>query len=66
VQGTVILLVTVRKDGSVKVEKVTQGLGYGLNEASVAAVETWKFVPAKKDGQPVDVMTSLKIAFSLR
>ncbi len=60
------MLATVREDGTVKVDNVTKGLGYGLDEAAVAAVEQWKFIPGKKDGKPVSVMTSILVNFSLR
>jgi TonB family protein len=66
VQGTVELSASVREDGTVKVESVVKGLGYGLDEAATAAVEQWKFVPGKKDGQPVAVMTNILINFGLK
>jgi TonB family protein len=66
IQGTVELSVTVREDGTVKVERVVRGLGYGLDEAATAAVEQWKFIPGKKDGQPVAVTTNVLIHFSLK
>ena len=66
VQGTVELRATVREDGTVKVDNITKGLGYGLDEAAVAAVEQWKFDPGKKDGKPVSVMTSILVNFALK
>ena len=66
VQGTVELRSTVREDGTVKVESVVRGLGYGLDEAAIAAVEKWKFIPAKRDGKPVNATIGLLVNFSLR
>jgi len=66
IQGTVELRSTVREDGTVKVESVVRGLGYGLDEAAIAAVEKWKFIPAKKDGKPVSATIGLLVNFSLR
>lgn len=66
IQGTIELVATVREDGTVKFERITQSLGYGLDEASAAAVEQWKFVPGKKNGQPVAVSTTLRFHFSLK
>jgi protein TonB len=60
------LSVTVREDGTAKVERVVRGLGYGLDEAATAAVEKWKFIPGKKDGQPVAVTTNVLISFGLK
>jgi len=66
IRGTVIVSVTVREDGTVKVERVVQSLGFGLDEASTAAVEQWKFIPGKKDGQPVAVTVSISMHFGLK
>jgi protein TonB len=66
IQGMVELSVTVREDGTAKVERVVRGLGYGLDEAATAAVEKWKFIPGKKDGQPVAVTTNVLISFGLK
>jgi TonB family protein len=66
IQGTVILSATVQVDGSVKVEGIVQSLGFGLDEASTAALEQWKFIPGKKDGQPVAVTTNVQFHFGLK
>jgi protein TonB len=66
VTGTVELVATVREDGSAKFERITKSLGFGLDEASAAAVEQWKFIPAKKDGKPVAVLTTLQFHFGLK
>lgn len=65
-QGTVELVATVREDGTVKVERVTKSIGYGLDESAAAAVEKWRFRPGTKDGQPVAVTTTINVSFSLR
>lgn len=66
VQGTIEILATVHENGTVTVDKVTKGLGYGLDEAATAAVEQWRFRPGMKDGKPVTVMTTILVNFSLR
>lgn len=66
VQGTVELLALVLEDGTVKVRSVRKSLGYGLDEAAIAAVEQWKFIPGKKDGKPVSVMTGILVNFALK
>ena len=65
IQGTVIIDVIVRADGTGKVNKVVQGLGYGLDEKAVEAFESWRFEPGKKDGKPVDVQLQVVINFHL-
>jgi TonB family protein len=66
VQGTVELLATIREDGTVYDVRVRKGLGYGLDQAALAAVEQWKFIPAKKDGKPVSALVGLLVNFALK
>jgi periplasmic protein TonB len=65
-QGTVVLEAIVRRDGSVEILGVAKGLGYGLDENAIAALNQWKFNPGKKDGQAVDVRLSIEVNFTLR
>lgn len=65
-QGTVVLAIIVRKDGTVSVQEVTKKLGFGLDQKAIDAVKRWKFIPAKKDGNPVDVFVSVEVNFTLR
>ena len=65
IQGTVVLDVIVRKDGTGKVQKVVQGLGYGLDEKAIEAFEKWTFTPGTIDGKPVDVRLLVTINFHL-
>ena len=65
IQGTVVLAVIVRKDGTGKVQKVEQSLGYGLDEKAIEAFEKWTFTPGTIDGKPVDVQLLVTINFHL-
>jgi TonB family protein len=66
IQGTVALLCIVKPDGTVTVESVQQGLGYGLDESARWAVEQWQFIPGKKDGMPVQTSVTILVNFSLK
>jgi TonB family protein len=66
VQGAVVLLVVVTKEGDVADVKVKCGPGHGLDENAVKAVRKWRFEPATKDGKPVAVQVSLEVDFHLR
>jgi TonB family protein len=66
VTGQVDLIVTIRTDGSAQIEKVRNGLGYGLDEKAREAVEKWIFTPGQKDGVPVTTMIEITVTFSLR
>jgi TonB family protein len=64
-QGTVILWMVIGSDGRVHEAKVVRSLGLGLDEKALEAVKTWKFEPAKKDGQAVSVQLNVEVNFRL-
>jgi TonB family protein len=66
VEGEVVMEVVVRADGSVGQVRVLQGLGSGLNERAADAVRQWRFAPARRFGQPVDVLVEVAVEFRLR
>jgi len=66
ITGEVVLEVVVQRDGSVRVGRVIQGLGSGLDERAIDAVRQWRFSPARRLGQPVDVIVEVAVEFRLR
>jgi len=66
VQGTVELVIIVLTDGSARLERVVNSLGYGLDQRAIEAVTRWKFRPGKKDGVPVVTRIGVAVNFSLR
>ena len=64
-QGTVVLWCVIGPDGRVHEVRVQRSLGLGLDEKAIDAVRTWKFDPAKKDGQPVAVQINVEVNFRL-
>src|SRR5579864_6236220 len=64
-QGTVVLWVVIGPDGRVHDLKVQRSLGLGLDEKALEAVRTWKFDPARKDGQAVAVQLNIEVNFHL-
>ena len=64
-QGTVVLYVEVGTDGRTHNIRIQRSLGLGLDEKAVEAVRTWKFEPARKDGQPVTVGVNIEVNFRL-
>lgn len=65
VEGEVLLEVVFTATGQVRVQRVVQGLGHGLDESAVRAAEKIQFKPALKDGQPADFPAVLHIVFQL-
>ena len=66
VEGEVVLEIVVRRDGSVSDVKLLNGLPHGLNERAIAAVRQWRFAPATRLGQAVDVIVEVAVEFKLR
>lgn len=65
IEGEVLLQVVFTASGDVKVQRVVQGLGYGLEESAQAAARQIRFKPAQQDGQAVDSTAIVHIVFQL-
>ncbi len=65
IEGTVVVEAIVNKQGLVEQAKVARGLGWGLDEAAVNAIQQWRFDPATLGGEPVDVFYLLRVNFSV-
>jgi TonB family protein len=63
--GTVQLSVVVDTDGTVKNVQVIRGLGLGLDEQAVDAIESWRFKPGTQAGTPVAVQATIEVHFKL-
>jgi TonB family protein len=65
VTGTVIVEAIIDENGDVTSARVLKGLPMGLDQASLDAVRTWKFKPARIEGRPVKVYYSLTVSFQI-
>lgn len=65
-EGKVIVEAIVDENGDVTEAKVVKGLGGGLNEAALQAVQMTKFSPGLQRGKPVRVRINIPIKFVLR
>ena len=64
-EGTCILTLIVEADGRARDFHVVVGLGYGLDEKAVAAVQKWKFEPAMREGKTVPAKGAVEVDFHL-
>ncbi len=64
-QGTVVLLIEVWPDGRAHNIRLQHGLGLGLDERAVQAVEKWRFRPGAKDGALVRTGARVQVFFRL-
>jgi TonB family protein len=65
IEGEVSLQVVFLASGEVKVERVVQGLGYGLDESAENAARQIRFKPATANGQAVDSTAIVHITFQV-
>ncbi|HEX5325094.1 MAG TPA: energy transducer TonB [Acetobacteraceae bacterium] len=65
-QGVVVLVVHVSPAGLPSAVEVAQSSGFLLlDQAARKAVETWHFLPAVRDGQPIAAEMPLRVRFEL-
>ena len=64
-EGEVLLQILLTADGRIHVQRVVRGLGFGLDEAAVAAANKIRFKPAQRSGQPVDSTAIVHVVFQL-
>jgi len=66
IEGIVELECVVEKDGRIEEVTVTKSLDEGLDQQAIKAVRQWRFEPGRKDKQPVRVLITLEMTFTLR
>lgn len=68
IQGTVWVECVVRPDGSVGDAHVIRSLDstFGLDEAALTAARQWRFRPGTRMGEPVSVLITIELTFTLR
>jgi protein TonB len=67
-QGVVVLNCVVRPDGKCSDIRVTKSLDsvLGLDQQAIASAREWQFRPGMRMGQPVPVLVTLEIGFTIR
>jgi protein TonB len=68
VQGTVLLECVVLPDGTVGPVEVVRSLdsSFGLDQEAVKAAKLWRFRPGSRFGEPVAVLVTIELTFTLR
>jgi protein TonB len=63
--GNVVVSLIVDANGNPKNVHVLRGVGMGLDEKAVAAVQQYKFKPALQNGKPVAVYLNVEVNFQI-
>ena len=68
IQGTAVLDCVVTAEGGVGECQIVRSLdsSFGLDQKAVEAARQWRFVPGKRLGQPVPVLVTIELTFTLR
>ncbi len=68
IQGEVIIEAVVLPDGTVGDVKVVRSLdkNFGLDEEALKAAKQWRFRPGTRFGEPVAVLVTIALTFTLR
>jgi TonB family protein len=66
VEGEVILYAIIRKDGTVDSIQLVHGIDTHLDTNAMEALAQWKFQPAEKRGEPIDLEAVVHIPFRSR
>jgi protein TonB len=68
IQGKVLLEVVVMPDGRAGDIRVVRSLDrtFGLDEEAIKAMRQWRFRPGSRQGQPVPVVVTVEMEFTLR
>jgi periplasmic protein TonB len=68
IQGSVLLECVVLPDGTAGNMRVVRSLDstFGLDQEAMKAARQWQFAPGTRFGQPVPVLVTIEIAFTLR
>ena len=64
-EGTVKLQVTIGTDGIPKNIVALTKLGFGFEDAAIAALKKWRFIPGKKKGKDAEMTVNIPFQFKL-
>lgn len=65
VAGNVLVYLWVGADGKPSHVRVARGIGMGLDQKAVEAVQQWRFKPAMENGKPVTVELNIEVNFQI-
>jgi TonB family protein len=64
-EGTVVLLVTIDREGNTSNIRVIRPAPFGLNAQAISAASHWKLIPARRNGLPYEAQMQVNMIFKL-
>jgi TonB family protein len=64
-QGTVVIYAVIGTDGLAHDMRVIKGLGLGLDDKAIEAIQRWHFRPGTRNGETVNVAATIEVNFRL-
>lgn len=65
IEGTVMITLTVEKDGTASGVRVIQGVRADLDQSALTFIKRTRFTPAEANGQPVAITVTVPVRFKL-
>ena len=66
ISGEVFMEAVVDETGRVQSVRVTRSVRPDLDDSAVATLKTWRFDPARKDGQAMAAQVTITLTFNVR
>jgi TonB family protein len=68
IQGVALVECVVLTDGTVGQPRIVRSLDgrFGLDDEAIKCARKWRFIPARRRGQPVAMLVNIEVTFSLR
>ena len=65
IEGSVILTAVIAEDGQVRSLKIINSSNPLLESGVLEMIQNWRYKPTRLNGEPVEVMTTITVNFTL-
>jgi TonB family protein len=66
IEGVVVARAHIDANGEITAARITQGLGFGLDQNALVALRQWRFRPGTRNGVAASMDVEIDIGFTLR
>jgi TonB family protein len=65
IENTVVLIILMRRDGSIKAASVSKKIEASLDESTLRTVKKWKLAPAMRQKKTIKIVLKIEMTFKL-